>query len=406
MPAPSVLTHNGPADGATQLKDLGLLAGRKLLLADDSVTIQKVIELTFADEGVRVVAFSNGQDAIDKLEELAPDIVLADVFMPSKSGYEVCEYVKQNEKLKAIPVMLLVGSFEPFDEAEARRVGADDILTKPFQSIRRLIDRVGALVGSPPAELEVPTADLLKADDDATERSEKLDTEELEISTADTMPLPDELHETLGFATPVAEEQTELGEKTMDSWTVEVNQTVDTDASDVLLDLGEFETHEVDEDEFELDLDMPEFSNLEDTLGGGTSAPQPMRPFVEPQVVETVSSGAPNQSFSYQPEVQEHSYSEADEIAYEDQVHEIPESEESYVASDTAVAEVEAPPVVTSTPAVSPNALSQDLIDAIARRVVEMMSEKVVQEIAWEVVPDLAELLIKRQLEDKASQPK
>jgi len=144
-----------------------LLAGRKLLLADDSVTIQKVIELTFADEGVRVVAFSNGQDAIDRLEELAPDIVLADVFMPSKNGYQVCEYVKQNEKLKAIPVMLLVGSFEPFDEAEARRVGADDILTKPFQSIRRLIDRVGALVNNPPVEKEVPTAELPKPEDDS-----------------------------------------------------------------------------------------------------------------------------------------------------------------------------------------------------------------------------------------------
>ena len=73
----------------------GLLAGRKLLLADDSVTIQKVIELTFADEGVRVMTFGNGLDAISKLEEEAPDVVLADVFMPGKNGYEVCEYVKQ-----------------------------------------------------------------------------------------------------------------------------------------------------------------------------------------------------------------------------------------------------------------------------------------------------------------------
>ena len=105
-----------------------MLAGRKLLLADDSVTIQKVIDLTFADEGVRVVAFGNGQDAIDHIEEEAPDIVLADVFMPEKNGFEVCEYIKRNEKLRHIPVMLLVGSFEPFDEGEARRVGADDIL--------------------------------------------------------------------------------------------------------------------------------------------------------------------------------------------------------------------------------------------------------------------------------------
>ena len=65
--------------------------------------------------------------------------------MPQVNGYELCEYIKQNEKLKHIPVMLLVGSFEPFNESEARRVGADDTLTKPFQSIRRLLEKVGLL---------------------------------------------------------------------------------------------------------------------------------------------------------------------------------------------------------------------------------------------------------------------
>jgi len=135
----------------SQLRGFALLAGRKLLLADDSITIQKVVALTFADEGIEVLAVNNGADAIDKLEEFWPDIVLADVFMPKKSGLQVCEYVKTKEQLKHIPVMLLVGSFEPLDEAEARRVGADDILTKPFQSIRTLVDKVGALLGREPA---------------------------------------------------------------------------------------------------------------------------------------------------------------------------------------------------------------------------------------------------------------
>ena len=110
-----------------------MLSGRKLLLADDSITIQKVVALTFADEGIQVLAVSNGADAIEKLEEFSPDVVLADVYMPEVTGLEVCDYIKRNEKLKHIPVMLLVGSFEPFDEVEARRVGADDILSKPFQ---------------------------------------------------------------------------------------------------------------------------------------------------------------------------------------------------------------------------------------------------------------------------------
>ena len=86
-----------------------MLAGKKLLLADDSITIQKIVDLTFADEGVTVLTVNNGREAIEKLSEFAPDIVLADVFMPQMSGYEVCEYIKQNEQLKQIPVMLLVG---------------------------------------------------------------------------------------------------------------------------------------------------------------------------------------------------------------------------------------------------------------------------------------------------------
>jgi CheY-like chemotaxis protein len=378
-----------------------LLAGRKLLLADDSVTIQKVIELTFADEGVRVVAFGNGQDAIDRLEELAPDIVLADVFMPSKNGYEVCEYVKQNEKLKAIPVMLLVGSFEPFDEAEARRVGADDILTKPFQSIRRLIDRVGALVNNPPVEKEVPTAELPKPEDSAAEPV-RLSTEEIAITTADTVPLSEELHDTIEYSLPVHAQDNRLGEETIeDIATADVKEETNVESSDVLLDIDEYEpAHAAASDDFVLDLDMPDEEAFEDTLGGEVSAPAPMRAFVEPQVTETVASVA-GPAFSYDPEPQAPSYQVA-EVAYEDQVHEIAPEPVATFHSQPVVNDTN--PLEERTPAAAPVAagsLSQETIDAIARRVVEMMSEKVVQEIAWEVVPDLAELLIKRQLEEK-----
>jgi CheY-like chemotaxis protein len=376
-----------------------LLAGRKLLLADDSVTIQKVIELTFADEGVRVVAFGNGADAIDRLEEEAPDIVLADVFMPSKSGYEVCEYVKQNEKLKHVPVMLLVGSFEPFDEAEARRVGADDILTKPFQSIRRLIDRVGALVANPPTQKEVATMEL-PVSDDKVHDDVQLSTQELEVMTADTQQFPAEMQETLEFPQSALKEETESHEDKMETQTVAVDQELRADSSDVLLDLGEIEHADVmDSDEFVLDL--------EDTLGGDDE-PVPMRSFVEPQVTET-SGGGLGQSMSYQPEVQAAfaPVETAAEVAYEDQVHEI--AAEPVRVSDyelPVAVETEPQPVAAATvaAAVNPGELSQEMIDAIARRVVEMMSDKVVREVAWEVVPDLSELLIKKQLEDQ--QPK
>ncbi len=132
-----------------------MLTGRTLLLADDSPTVQKVVSLVFGDEGMTVVAVGSGAEAIRELAQAVPDIVLADVHMPEPNGYEVCAHVKRAERLRHIPVLLLVGTFEPFNEAEARRVGADDVLTKPFQSIRDLVSKVGNLLGGhadePPA---------------------------------------------------------------------------------------------------------------------------------------------------------------------------------------------------------------------------------------------------------------
>ena len=362
-----------------------MLAGRKLLLADDSATIQKVIDLTFADEGVRVVAVGNGQDAIDQLLEVQPDIVLADVFMPARNGYEVCEYVKTNEQLKHIPVMLLVGSFEPFDEAEARRVGADDILTKPFQSIRRLIDRVGALVSSPPVEKESPTAELPKVPE--PEEEQFMDTYELEVTTADTLPLEQALidHEQK-VEQPVAATESLPREETMETETRDDSPS----DSDVLLDLGEYEpVHASADDDFVLDLD-------DQPAEVAAPAATPMRAFVEPEVKEAAVAASAYES-TYQPQVHP-SFADTQEVPLASMMQDV-----AVVEPEPAVAEPE--PVAASvapSASFSPGQLTPEMIDVIARRVVEMMSDKVVREIAWEVVPDLAELLIKQQLEKQA----
>jgi CheY-like chemotaxis protein len=356
-----------------------LLAGRKLLLADDSATIQKVIDLTFADEGVRVVAVGSGQEALDKLLELEPDIVLADVFMPSPNGYEVCEYVKNNEKLKHIPVVLLVGSFEPFDEAEARRVGADDILTKPFQSIRRLIDRVGALVTSPqPVEKERPTAELPKVEEPDEEAF--MDTYDLEVTTADTLKLDEALVKNeQQVEQPAAATESLPREGKMETETRNDSQS----DSDVLLDLGEpVRAWVADEDEFVLDLDDE------------PAVATPMRAFVEPQVTEAAAAVGAS---AYQPEVHS-AFADTQEVPLPSAM--TPVSEVA-VEPEPEPAFAEPEPVATAAPSstISTDQLTPEMIDAIARRVVEMMSDKVVREIAWEVVPDLAELLIKQQLE-------
>ena len=122
------------------------MAKRRLLLADDSATIRKVVNLTFADVGIEVVAVGDGEAAMQKFVEATPDLVMVDVNMPGLDGYRLCEMIKGDDETKEIPVILLVGSFEPFDENEARRVGANDYLTKPFQSIRQLVNKVTNLL--------------------------------------------------------------------------------------------------------------------------------------------------------------------------------------------------------------------------------------------------------------------
>ncbi|HVO56985.1 MAG TPA: response regulator [Dongiaceae bacterium] len=134
----------------------------KILVADDNSNIQKMVGLALKDQGIDVVAVGNGEAAVRKISDVRPDLVLADVFMPVRNGYEVCKFVKDDTALSHIPVILLVGAFDPLDEQEAQRVGADGVLKKPFVPPDPLISMVksalaknGVIVGMPvPAPVE------------------------------------------------------------------------------------------------------------------------------------------------------------------------------------------------------------------------------------------------------------
>jgi CheY-like chemotaxis protein len=121
--------------------------GHKILLADDSITIQKVIELTFSDEDFELHTVGNGQKAIDEIRSILPDVVLCDIIMPEKNGYEVCEFIKTSDDLKHIPVLLLTGAFEPFDQERAKAAGCNGFLAKPFEP-QTLIAKVKELLAS------------------------------------------------------------------------------------------------------------------------------------------------------------------------------------------------------------------------------------------------------------------
>src|SRR5437016_5199337 len=103
-----------------------------------------MVGLALKDQGIDVVAVGNGEAAVRKIADVRPDLVLADVFMPVRNGYEVCQFVKMDSALSHIPVILLVGAFDPLDEQEAQRVGADGVLKKPFIPPDPLISMVKA----------------------------------------------------------------------------------------------------------------------------------------------------------------------------------------------------------------------------------------------------------------------
>lgn len=122
----------------------------KLLLADDSASIRRVIELTFADEDIEVVSAGTGEQALEAMSQDAPDIILVDAGLPGTDGYGVASFVRNDAALARIPVVLLTGAFEPLDESRAAAAGCRDVLVKPFAP-RQVIDKVRELLGPGPA---------------------------------------------------------------------------------------------------------------------------------------------------------------------------------------------------------------------------------------------------------------
>lgn len=117
----------------------------KVLVADDSITIQKVLGIIFGGDEYSLTVVDNGKAAVDKAREINPDILLIDALMPGMNGYEVAEMVRSTPSLTAKPILILTGSFEPFDEEKAKKCGADDFIAKPFES-QQIITKVKELL--------------------------------------------------------------------------------------------------------------------------------------------------------------------------------------------------------------------------------------------------------------------
>lgn len=140
----------------------------RILLADDSPHAQRMGERILSEEGYEVVTVTDGASALACLDEVQPDLVLVDVFLPVHSGYDICRLIRASEAHRHAGVILIAGLLEPVDEDEAARSGADAVLKKPFEAsvvletIRPLIDKSrfarGLFAEDPPAAAQPSSA--------------------------------------------------------------------------------------------------------------------------------------------------------------------------------------------------------------------------------------------------------
>ena len=381
--------------------------GYKILLVDDSVTVQKIITLTFSDEGVDVLTVNNGDEAIHRLQYMRPALVMADVSIPGKNGYEICEYVKNHPEMKDTPVVLLVPAFEPFDEERARRIGADKHLTKPFQSIRTLITTVKTLLEGRPPKFATGSLNNIPAQVQAPEPP-KAPVVEAAVAAPvlpirATQPFPDEPEpETIPAAAPIQEVAEEA--PAVDIWkdepvveteeVLEVEEVLEFQAEPVMLSPeppAEVEPT-VEEsrpitEELEPIVTEPE---LEPVLSAEEIAEAVTQPNVEvldepvAAVPEPVLAEAPSFAPPAETTVQAADTGDLDHVLDLDDVLGWPPAPQT----ETQIAATAAPSA-----AVGESVIPQSVIDEIVNRVVAQLSEKLTSQLASQLAPEVAELV-------------
>jgi CheY-like chemotaxis protein len=411
---------------------------RTILLADDSLTIQKVVELTFADTDYEVVAVSSGDDLLRQLPECRPDLVICDVIMPGTDGYDVCQEIKLSADFLHVPVILLTGTFEPFDRDRALAVGCSEIITKPFEA-RKLVEAVDRLysaagVASPPVP---PTAEAAALD--------------VEVTPPPPMDTPDEAE--------IARDEMELEDTavTADDESSDTGSAgTSTDDDDVVI-LTKEEIAEETQDEpngFELVLDEPAAEGeppafpevlppaaeviSETPIGAETVAAIDFLEAVETTEDEVVADhqqpgpaedpfpaeAGDEEVFPYE-ELEQEESAAVDE--YVDSTKTTPINVDAVMAEglpdgDETGAEIEDESTdVESTDVDMSDADTQDLtekvslpestdepastglsdedVDRIARRVLELAGDRI-EHIAWDVIPDMAELVVRERVRE------
>lgn len=339
-----------------------------ILLADDSITIQKVVGIIFAGDGYTLTVVDNGAAAVQKAQEIQPDVLLIDVLMPGMDGYEVCEKIRATPGLADKPILLLTGSFEAFDEARAARCGADAHITKPFES-QQIIAKVQELyalgqqraAGGQPA---AATESAFNVPPPVVEPASFVEPTSFEPPASVEEPA-----EPIGFeptaleTTPAFEPPAQPAVSPDDPWGAFTQQPV-AEAVVAPPSVPGFESTGI-----EMEFEQPDVMAM--------VAEEPL-----PSVVE--QAGDPHIGASWVP-VEEQTFE------FQEQVAEPPPAviEES---QPVAMPQDEPVPVVAP---VAAAAGAVTLSDEQLKQALMSVSKETIERIVWEVVPDLAESLIK-----------
>lgn len=421
---------------------------KKLLLADDSVTIQKVVGLVFANGEYDLQCVSNGDAAFEKISFERPDIVLADVNMPGKNGFELCSAIKGNPASSEVPVLLLVGAFEPFDEEQARSAGADGWIVKPFESqdlinevegllsrpaemVSRLEPEGGADAAEPDAWTDMELDDLdMETSEDAVALDEsfsgELADEELELKDESLwegdQPAAEELQPeaaSAAFEEVHAEEEDILFIDEDDLLDEELEQTAVSTITEQETSAAEFEAPATEPD---APITQPDAFATEADLPAEDSLPSesPMETMPEPAEGTTPGEVQPAAEAPYQfvPEKGGLDFWRNESLitrlagATVPEPQAVPETSPpagepfeavaSNVAEEVASDDQETVELHEEEVAARAQTLSEEelgrIVERVAGAVIERLAGSILEKIAWEVVPDLAEGLIKEEI--------
>jgi CheY-like chemotaxis protein len=393
------------------------------LLADDSVTIRKVVELTFADEGVDVTTVADSNTAMAKFLEDQPNIVLVDVGLPGTTGYDLCEMIKGDESTSHIPVLLLVGSFEPFDQDAAERSGADGFLTKPFHSIRDLVNRVHELLGTqtqPVADNVVDFDTTIAVDDneDIDELYERSFAETVSIDNYETVPgfdaedtfsdeiIPEE-DQALSEDGKTSTEQDDI--RAAEEKPAEL-ETAESAPPEETIDASHHSVDEWLDDEMIETVSSAEPGEIEaaeetaiEAAGQYEESPaaavdiEPIKEFdwSPAAIVTAADENEIGAAAGFSPGfVSDESHFSAVRTRNEHDTEELPDLNTDKIAE---IMEERTNGDLASPPAEEPSA---ELVDFIARRVIERLSDRAIREIAQEAVPRIAEKMMREALEE------